>query len=458
MDIYNLSEIETELRSTADAACGDGVSTLLKSKQISIEEFLTNKEKYSTDFIKLCHDGFKIAQDRIIKNVLVIQDEQKKVLEKLKKARTEKNKTEVTDLIKKEKHLEGIAVLFKHCADALAWQLINGQLWISRRLYLNVGGQKKLKDVNLKSVKIVADQINSNKMNFVLITDLTNNVQVGDLIGLIDGKFVITEVKEGEKNYEVLEVINELGNNQITPKEVIDKFKTEPKFIEHLQRTIKQHKTLQDVHEILSADEGIDPTSQKKIKIHTPKEHTAIYSERLSALQEQLKERKFWAYDVIDKCLHIGIFKGEKRFGGPIILKAIAEESKRPNYVIVDILSVFESLNKPIFFLPFTPDFIFDLIFSRTKMYFMLDLDGYIELFKDYGFTAEWANKKETAKTVGIAHDSGIFKLNNRGIKIKSKNDEEGDIWLSHGTLTRIFFEQIYPSYMAYSTNYYLQK
>lgn len=458
MNIYNLSEIETELRATANAACGDGVSAILESKRITVEEFLTNKEKYSNDFIKLCHDGFRIAQNRIIKNVLAIQEEQEVISDKLKVARVQKNKIEITDLRKKEKHLEKILVLFKHCADALAWQLIRGQLWILRRLYLKVGGQKKLKDVNLKSAIMVADNINSNPMNFVLITDLTNNIQVGDLIGLIDNEFIVTEIKEGDKNLKVLEVIYELSNNQTTPKEVIDKFATEPKFIEQLQRTIKQHQTLQDVHEILSTDKGIDPTTKKEIKILTPKEDTPTYSERLSALQEQLKERNFCAYDVIEKCLHIGIYKGEKRFGGHLVLKAISEQTNRPNCIIVDILSILESINKPIFFLPFTPDFIFDIIFSRTKMYFMFDLDGYIELFKDYDLTAEWANKKETAKMIDVAKDSGIFKLSHRGIKIKSNRDDSEEMWVSHGTLTRIFFEQIYPSYMAYSTHYHLRQ
>lgn len=456
MNLYNLPEIETELRATADAACEDGIKALLKSKNISIKEFITNKEKYNKDFLQLCHDGFKIAQDRIAKNVLLIQEEQVVVLEQLKKARQEKNKAKVVELIKKDKHLEHIATLFKHCADALVWQLIQGQLWILRRLYLNVGGQKKLKEVNLTSVKKVADQINSNPMNFVLITDLTNNVQVGDLIGIINGQFALAEVKEGKKNYEVLEVIKELGNNQKTPEKVIEKFKKEPKFIDHLQRTLKQLMTLQNVHEILSTDTGTDPISKKKITIQTPKERTAVYNERLSALQEQLASRNFWAYDVIEGCLHIGIYKGEKRFDGHLVLKAIAEEAKRPNYIMIDMLSVFKSLNQPIFFLPFSVDFIFDIIFSRTKIFLMLDLDGYIELYKNYGFVAEWASRKETSKVSEIVHGHDIFKLNNRGIRIKVDGGES-EMWLSHGTLTRIFFEQIYPSYMAYSANYHLK-
>ncbi len=458
MDIYNLSEIETELRLTADAACANGINALLETQKITIEELLSNREKYNGDFIRHCHDGFKIAQNRIIKNILLIQDEQELIKERLKQARIIKDKKETSELIKKGKHLENISVLFKHCADALVWQLIQGQLWISRRLYLKVGGQKKLKDVNLKSAIMVADQINSNPMNFVLITDVTNNVQVGDLVGFIDGAFVITEIKEGEKNFEVLEIIKELSNNTITAKDVADNFASEPKFLEQLSRTLKQHQVLHDVHQILSTDKGIDPTSKKEIKIITPQEPTPTYIARLAALEDQLKERNFWAYDVIEDCLHIGIYKGEKRFGGHLILKAICEQDNKLNYVIVDILRVLESLNKPIFFLPFSPDFIFDLIFGRIKMYFMLDLDGYIELYKQYDLTAQWASKKETAKMNEFAKDYDIFKHKDRGIKIISSRYTNVDMWLSYGTLTRIFFEHNYPSYTAYTTHYYLNQ
>lgn len=456
MNIYNLSEVERELRVIADTACGNGLRGVMEDQKITIAEFTTNKEKFNFDFIKHCHDGFKKAQDRIIENILVIQDEQGRINEKLREARAQRNKPATIDLIKRQNHLESMSGLFKHCADAIVWQLIRGQLWISRRLYLNVGGQKRLKDVNLQSAKLVADSINSNPMNFVLITDITNNVQVGDLIGLIDGKFVLTEIKEGEKNLKVFEIITELSSQTTTLEEVIHNFSTEPKLLGQMYRTIKQHQTLQNVHQIISTDKGIDPSSQKEIKILTPQERTAIYDGRLAALEQQLHERSFWAYDVIEDCLHIGIYKGEKRFGGHLILKTISEQANRSNYIIIDSLRVLESLSKPIFFLPFSPDFIFDLIFGRVKMYMMLDLDGYIELFNKYDLTAEWASRKETARTKKLAKGYDIFEINNRGIKIRSKTDDSVDIWMSNGTLNRIFFEHVYPSYMAYSTLYYL--
>ncbi|MBP6236681.1 MAG: hypothetical protein KA270_06870 [Saprospiraceae bacterium] len=456
MDIYNISEIEIELRALSDAACGNGISALLDSKKISIEEFIEHKEKYAEDFIRFSHDGFKEAQNGIIKNILLIQDEQEVIKQNLKRARVERNIEEIPELINKQKHLENIVKLFKHCADTLVWQLIKGQLWISRRLYLNVSGGKKLKEVNLESAIKVAEDYNSNPMNFVLITDITNNVQVGDLIGIVDGQVIVVEIKEGEKNLRILEVIQQLNKPENKHQDILRDISSEPKMIEQFERTLKQHKTLHDVHQILNTDKGIDPTSGKEIRIFTPNEPTPLYSERLSFLEKQLQERNFWAYDVIEDCLHIGIYKGKKRFGGHLILKAICDQKEKPNYIIIDALSIIDSLNKPLFFLPFSPDFIFDIIFSRIKMYFMLDLDSYMELYSHYGFNAEWASRKETTKEKELAKGYDILEHNHRGIKIKIDGDK--DMWLSTGTLTRIFFEHINPSYTAYSTKYYIEK
>lgn len=349
-----------------------------------------------------------------------------------------------------------IETLFKHCADAIVWHLIQGQLWISRRLYLKIEGNKKLKESNLESTMLAAKEINSNPLNFVLITDITNNVQVGDLIGIINGKFIIAEVKEGQKNYEIIEIIKELSTNptDVKSKQILDKVSQDSKLHEHLMRTIRQGKTMEEVLKILSTDKGIDPTTQKKIKIFTPKENIPFYSKRLSMLESQLSERKLWAYDVIEDCLHIGIYKGEMRLVGPELLKSIAKSNNKQNIIIIDILNIIKSLNKPIFFLPFTPDFIFDLIFSRIKMYFMLDLDSYIELYKEFDLVAEWATRKETAKTNDFGKGFDILKVNNRAIKIKFVNQDEVGAWLSVGTVYRIIFEQIYPSYMAYSAHY----
>ena len=250
--------------------------------------------------------------------------------------------------------------------------------------------------------------------------------------------------------------MSDIEKNNTTLEEVHEKYAGDKKFIDQLKRNIKQKTTLQNVTNILNEDKGIDSISNKEIKIVTPKEHTPLYTERLSALEEQLKGRNYWAYDVIDGCLHIGIYKGEKRFIGSRLLTTIAEQAGSDKYIIIDVLKTIGSLNKPIFFLPFSPDFIFDILFSRIKIYYMLEIQSFLELYSKFGFKAKWASTIETAKAQTLAKDYGIFTYKNRGIKITSQEkDELEGWWLSHGSFLRIFFEHIYPSYVAYATHYY---
>lgn len=457
-DLYDIKEIEREVHEIIDFACGHGIKSIVDATEypISRVEFLKRINASKSSFISSVHDGFKIAQTRIISCIHEIQAEEQLISSKIKEAKSKRDNELIKKLKGKEKHLENIQILFKHCADAILWQLIKEQLYISRRLFQNVEGSKKLKNINLISVQAVVDDVNKKPENFLLITDITNNAQVGDVIGFMDGKFIIGEVKEGKKNIEVLEVLSDLENEKTTIEAVEEKYAEDQKFIKQLKRNIKQKKTLRNVTKIINEDKGVDPVTNNEVKIITPKENTPLYIERLSALEKQLNERNYWAYDVIDDCLHIGIYKGEKRFIGSYLLKSIAEQSGSDKYIIVDVLKTIGSLNKPIFFLPFSPDLIFDILFSRVKVYYMLELESFFKLYPEFGLKAEWASTKETAKAKnGLGKNHEIFTYKNQGVKITLQEEGDFEVWLSHGSFLRIFFEHIYPSYIAYMTYYY---
>ena len=73
MELYNLLEIELELREIADTICKNGLNRFLEIKGISVDDFIKEREKHNKDFIVSCHTEFKKAQDRIITNVLLIK-------------------------------------------------------------------------------------------------------------------------------------------------------------------------------------------------------------------------------------------------------------------------------------------------------------------------------------------------------------------------------------------------
>ena len=151
------------------------------------------------------------------------------------------------------------------------------------------------------------------------------------------------------------------------------------------------------------------------------------------------------------------MYKGPFRFLGANILLSMYNKPDS-NYSAMDMFKITESVNKPIFFLPFEKEFIFDILFGRIKLLFILDLDDYMKVFSTVGYKAEWGSTKETTQAKEIINKrvSGMLVHKNRGIKIKV--DEANDIWVFNGSLLKIFFEQIYPSYTAYSTRYYLEQ
>ena len=103
-------------------------------------------------------------------------------------------------------------------------------------------------------------------------------------------------------------------------------------------------------------------------------------------------------------------------------------------------------------YLPFDREFIFDLLFGRATLHFMLDLDKFITLYERYGLKAEWGNRKESHKARELIGKS-MFLRENKGIKITQEGTKEA-MWLADGTFLKMFFDAVQPAYIAYSANY----
>ena len=233
-------------------------------ENLSNDNFKCYIEKHLKDITGLIHTGFKIAQEQIIEGLIQIQREQKSLKSQLKEAQKQRaNKKSLQDSIRILNYKETI---LKHLADTIFWHLIHGEIHIARRFYQNVRGSKFLEDTNYKSVLNVANEINSNPNNFVLLTDITNYVQIGDLFGIVDGNPVLIEVKEGKKNYKIIDDLRSISSG-IDAREFLNKYKESTKDLEQIQRIIKQKKVVNDVITIINTDKGYEPTSGRNLTI-----------------------------------------------------------------------------------------------------------------------------------------------------------------------------------------------
>ncbi len=407
---------------------------------------------HAKESVRIIHSGFKKAQSLIIDGLLQIQAEKKVTKKLLKEARQQKANNK--NLLVAQVHvLDYKETVLKHLADTIFWQLIEGKLYIARRFHKFVPGNKTLEETNYKSVLLVADEINSNPDNFVLLTDITNYIQIGDLIGVVDGKRRIIEVKDGEKNNEIVDDLDDVYNSKLSVYDFFEKYGERPKDIEQIRRILKQEEAVEDEINIIRTDMGHDPVTDRNIKILTPKEDTPYFYEELRDLEKQLSQRKFWAYTVIEGCLHIGLYKNKWKIFGKLLLENIAKDQHIEHKVIVDARSSMKTMDCPLLFMPFSKQLIIDILLGKVLMYLMLDIDKFMKLFEFYGTRCSWTSRKEATKIKEGTKNLNIYLDNNRAIKMKNANGVEAI--MAMGTITKIIFNHIKPTYIAYASNYY---
>ncbi|MES2275457.1 MAG: hypothetical protein V4592_05515 [Bacteroidota bacterium] len=443
---------ENQIKEIADLIGEFGLNKTLEIHPIGdtpIEEY--HKQHYKL-FTANVHEGWKLAQKKILAHLLLLEKETDDLKEKVKTAKSAKEKRALRNQKLQLKAVEIKERMLRHLIDTIAWSMIGGQLYIARRLFQGTDGEKRLMKTNIGSVMAAADKYNENDADFALITDLSAYVQTGDLLVIKAGKGLeIVEVKEGDVNHRILNVLDDLMAKDKTMEEAFGELKDDPKALEQLERNLKQYKKTMSTLEILKNDKGEDDKG-RQVNIITPEEETPMFDDRLAAMYEKLQENGMWAYENIDGCLHIGMYQGHFRDGGHIILEGLAKQHGGP-YFIVDYVSIMKSLHKPLFVAPFLREFIFDLLFQRVKLYFVVEVEPFMALFNRYGMRAEWMRRSETTRLKEEYQLDELFLVDNRGIKVT--HDETQQVsYLQSGIFNKLYFEHIYPDYVAYSQLY----
>lgn len=433
-----------KLKEIADFAFKHGVNV------IGIDNFKTEKpfikdKNIQKEFIIACHDGFKIAQNLLILEIQKYQTLLRDTTNELKEIRRQRNKEKEEATQIKIKTIEQRLHSLSHIANGIAWQLIGGQIHIARRLHVQEKSSKYLDSSNIEHAVKVADEINKNPYDFALISDLTNFIQIGDLLVLHDKKIGIMELKEGKVNDQITDFFDsiEMSGNLISKEEINLKF--DDKTINQAKRMLRQKERAFRVTDVINNDEGIDPVSGNIIFIGTPKVITEYYHKDLYKLQEVLEEKK-WAYTVVDTCLHIGMYRDEGLLMTGLIEELIKEQTE--NFIIIDWLSITQNLSEPLFAKPFPHDFIIDILTGKVIIIMGINMDALIDTFNVYGLESRWLTEKETMKQKQAAVRKGLVVVNKKGI-ITFTNGQEFTI--SGGTISKILFDCVKPSSIAKS-------
>jgi hypothetical protein len=449
-----MAVFEKEVIELSDLINQYGIENTKNLNHDTPETLQKSMVEHREEFMEKVHEGWKLGQKLALKMILEIQDAVISLKTSLKEAHRSKNKQRVSQIKSDIEHYRFKESIVRHLMDTIAWQLLQGQLYISRRLYQEVEGDKILKDSNIESAVAAVEEINKKGSNFALISDLTGYIQSGDLLCLMDKKIVIVELKEGKKNNEIIKVLREIKAGDINVPAAIEKYSLSQKDVEQMDRQAKQIATMENIVNIVNTDYGVEPGTDRPIKIVTPNEATPRFTEELHEAYMQLEKRNLWGYTVVRDCLHIGIYKGPFRFIGAKLLKAVGGIHSE-NCILINYLTVLQSLNKPFFTLPFEREHVFDILFGRMTLYFLLDLDAFIALAPKVGMNARWATVKETNKAKPKMR-KGLFIYKGSGIMLAMKEDVDfkEPMFLAVGSIHKIIYEHIDPAYVMYSFHY----
>jgi hypothetical protein len=402
-------------------------------------------------FYANCNTGFKAAQNLLVEERQYYQMQWRATTELLKEYQIQKAKAEASVarhiLLIIEQRLSVLA----HIADAIAWQLLGGQIHYARRLHMREKDAKFLDVSNIAHVLREAAAINENPLDFALISDITSFIQIGDLlVRHIDSVIEVVELKEGSVNQTIAKFFDtaEKAGQNIADIDLSAQF--DKNTVTQIQRMQRQKEKMARAVEVLNTDSGIDPATKSPITVSTPTSETEYYYEELIALCDKL-ETKYFSYGIVDDCLHVSMHRGNIGLAlAPGIVKRVLE-AKTKNYVLVDLLDIINQVSEPLFIKPLKQEFVLDVLTGKIKVIIGLDIDAMIGVFNKTGLKTFWMPKKTRAliKADGGSLSKTLFEINNRAIEMKFPDGRQNAI--GGGTISKILYDTIKPSSVALS-------
>lgn len=268
-----------------------------------------NNREQLLEFAKYVHQGWKEAQSLIIERVLNNLSEIERLDQKLKDFRRARNKDGVQKINRELNRLKTENTVMRRMIDAIAWAIFKNELSTIRRLSTK-GAQTNFSAFNIKDALSTIELYNQNDHLMALCCDLSTFIHVGDIL-LFDyekGLTFFVELKSGEKNMALTKIAEAAAEVQCPIFE--DEIKKEMSEKEHKQfkRLKKQVEVGNAITNTLNNEKGTDHNTGGGVRIFTTSHEPHSYGSKIVSCYGQLNEKKTWAIDSIDDCLHLGVY------------------------------------------------------------------------------------------------------------------------------------------------------
>ncbi|WP_207878185.1 hypothetical protein [Pseudomonas sp. 32_A] len=365
-------------------------------------------------FIALAHSGMRQAQEKIIN---IVKGEEpwpggnKKLLHKL--------------------------------ADSIAWQMIGSQLCYARRFYKD----QNIVDLNHSNfdsvIRAVEHHHQSVPDGFALISDLTSFVQVGDLLlADPDGRFHIAEVKEGDKNHQILDFMKFYVRSGCS--RALQFFVKEhgPQSLKQLQRMMRQADRMAHVTEIFNSGTSQDPDTEQKVNIPDETFYIESWDKELNEILNTSDTRGY-AFQAIDECLFIASYSNTTKTAlGHILFNNWFDRCGGtpdcPRARLIDCMT--HPLALPIFNRNIADRHKLDILFGRKNVCIGLNIPSFLKQLNKNGIQVREATNKEASEM----DQKGFHPYRNKGKAYFIGNDKF-ETPLMDGVFLRVMFHSQRP-------------
>lgn len=433
--------LRKELQKVIDIAFTSATHVLDKH-DIKTENDLLNiseddRQNIRNEFISQCHKGYKLAQNMIIEKLKLNQKKIRQLKNNIKSLNRENKRKEARKFKKEVNILKYINKVFSHIADRIALSLFLEQDCNLRRLDIGDRSDKYLDSSNIESVISVAQKINENPLDFALLADITNVVQVGDLIIIENGTLSLAEVKEGKINDELLDVLYSSD-----PMKQITNIKDSKK-VKQLQRMINQKERMEKVEQIINTGHGIDLKTGFEIRLSQTEYVFETYCELINTMYKEL-ETKDWSYNLVENCVIVGMYqKSFYQLGYDLFCRLVKQKTN--NSTIINFITIVDSSAYNILNSFLHPTLVAKLMSTEINLFIAVDHDVFIKMLKSEGLNIKLLSKKETTDISQNLKDTPIT-INRQAVAYSSKN---GDKVLFSGALAKIVYNLYPPSLVA---------
>lgn len=404
-------ELEPFARELVELACAGSRELWPELTQERLGEDKTFRERFHL----LAHNGMYEAQERIAERILL-----------------------GTPLDASEQ------ILFRGVADAIAWGMIGGQLCYARRLYREQR-QPDLAESNFDSVVLAARSMRSADPGCMpLISDLTSFVQIGDILCVsLQRKMKLIEVKQGDHNRRVLELVSFYRHSGCEKfREIVTKEES-PKTVKHFERVLRQEARMQYFGDVMGKGLATDPDSGDTVAIPEPTIPMESWDDALDELITKAREKN-WAYDV-QGSIFMGAYYGElwSTRGHIAFLGALALvgdlESEFHIIRLADCMT--HPLAPPLFSRPLQVETMFDMLFGRLNICIAVNVPELIHECEMAGLDVRPATRREMA----AARRSGIGPVLYQGKGVFFRSGEK-EMMLLDGIILRVLFHGQRPA------------